>query len=506
MGNLAALPTDILTLIADLLPLHEIDGFASVCRSFHLAAQRHISRYKRLSAIYAQVANDDGHVGHHAEYLPDLVTKVVDEPGIGSCIRSLRIGIITPGGFVMTAGYPQIDQFRWELYRQAIRPFSLQNSKTREEMDWIWQFSDDSIVISLLFYLAPCLRDLEWQTYEFSQTLLMRFLSSKVEGRLAHGAQFLSHLTSVRLSPPHNNNFHPSIWTSHQSYKILTIAVVCIFLPLPSMKKVSCARVSAVNTYGEVKPKFPLPGSSTVRILKLDKSTIMVQRGEWLYRTIAAMKSLETFRFTPDESNYSYFAAVLNTLAVTQSQSLEKLEMWACGGYSQVLQEVDVREPKPVDILLVFSNLRYVDIDMDFLYDLHQASNDCSLPFAIRLPSGIEHLKLQLVHIGQLELGMQGFEDVIRQKPLTIPRLNTLHLECRWNAYDGSSYDDIWAISSLTRTLYDRCKADNVTLRVEADDGEIDFEDIYHLASEVEREDGTQTHGMDANTLRDGCS
>ncbi|MDI1487579.1 MAG: hypothetical protein OHK93_006849 [Ramalina farinacea] len=406
----------------------------------------------------------------------------------------------------MTAGYPQMDRFRWELYRCAIRPFHFEDSKTRNEMDWIWQFCDDSIVMALLFYLAPRLRDLEWQAHEFSQKLLMRFLSSKVEGRPGHSTHFLSRLTSVRLSPAHNDNYLLSRGDSRQPHKLLTIAVVCMFLPLPSMRKVSCARVSAIHMYGEGKPKFPLPGSSTVRELKLDESTIIVKKGDWLYKTIAAMKSLETLQFTPDESDYSDFAAVLTVLAETQSKSLKKLKLWVYTEYSGLSEDVDVSDTKPVNVLLGFANLRYLDIDIDFLSDLRQASKIDGQPLAMTLPSGIEHLKLRLLHIGQLDLGMQGLEDTIRQKPSTLLRLNTLHLECHWNACDGSAYDDMWAILSLIRTLYDRCKADNVTLLVTAADGEIDCEDLYHPNSEVESEDGTQDHGMEASTPQQGCS
>ena len=507
MENLAALPTDILTLIADQLPLHEIHSFASVCRRFHLAAQWNISKYKRLSAIYAKVANADGYVGHHAGYLPDLLTKVIDEPAIGSCIRSLCIETTLRGGHIMTAGYPQVDRFRWELYRHAIRPFSLQNSKTREEMDWIWQLSDDSIVVALLFYSSPQMRHLLWHVHGFSHGLLMRFLSSKIEGRLGPGAQFLSRLTSVRLFPAYTQAQNPPIEGARQPYNILTLAVVSMFLRLPSMRKVSCAHVSAIQKPGETEPNFSLPGESTVRELKLDACTIRVGKDDWLYKTIAAAKSLQTFRFTPEESNYIDFVDVLTALAGTQSESLENLKLWSYGRYlpSETMRNLPVGNVslggrEPVLDLLGFPNLRYIGTTLDFLRDLKKASTRDGQPLAVILPPGIERLKLRFVHLGELEQGIQGLEDVVRQKSTITPRLNILHLHCYWNACywkatDGLSYDDTRATLSLLNVLHDRCKEDDVTLKVVAADGEIDFEDLYYPTSEVLNEDGDQRHG-----------
>lgn len=515
MENLEALPTDILTLIADQLPLHEIHSFALVCRNFHVAAQWNISKYKRLSAIYSNVANGDGHVGYHTEYLPDLLTKVVDEPAIGSCIRSLCIETTFSGGFLMTAGYPQVDRFRRELYRLAIRPFSLQNSKTREEMDWIWQLCDDSIVVALLFYSYPQMRHLSWHVHGFSHGLLMRFLSSKIEGRLGPGAQFLSRLTSVRLFPAYRQAHNPPIEEARQPYNILTLAVVSMFLPLPSMRKVSCAHVSAIQMPGEKAPNFSLPGKSTIRELKLDECTIRVGKDDWLYKTIAAAKSLQTFRFTPEESNYIEFVDVLTALAGTQSGSLERIKLWSYGRYlpSETMsyspaENVSLGDREPALDLLGFPNLRYIDTTLDFLCDLKKASTRDSQPLAMILPPGIERLKLRFVHLGQLEQGIQGLEDVIRQKSTTIPRLNILHLHCYWKACywkatDGLSYDDTRATLSLLNVLHERCKEDNVTFKVVAADGEIDFEDLYYPTSEVLNEDGDQRHGQEASTVAD---
>ena len=518
MENLATLPTDIWTLIADQLPLHEIHSFASVCRRFHLAAQWNISKYKSLSAIYAKVANADGYAGHHAEYLPDLLTKVVDEPAIGSCIRSLCIETTLPGGLIMTAGYPQGDRFRWELYRHAIRPISLQDSKTRDEMDWIWQLSEDSIVVALLFYSAPRMSHLLWHVHGFSHNFLMRFLSSKSEGRLGPGAQFLSRLTSVRLFPAYRQAQNPPTEGARQPYNILTLATVSMFLPLPSMRKVSCAHVSAIQMSGETKPKFSLPGTSTVRELKFDGCTIGVEKDDWLYKTIAAAKSLKAFRFTPEESNGIEFVDVLTALARTQSGTLEKLKLWSYGRYLPLetmrhlpAGNVSLENREPVLDLLGFPNLKYIDTTLDFICDLKKASPGDGQPHATRLPPGIERLKLRLVHLGQLEQGIQGLQDIIRQRSTTFPRLNRLHLHCHWKACywqasDELSYDDTRATLSLLNVLHDRCKADNITFHVVAADGEIDFEDLNYPTSEVLNEDGDQRHGQEAFTLPDDQS
>lgn len=506
MENLAALPIDILTLIADQLPLHEIHSFASVCRQFHTAAQWNISIYKRLSAKFAKVANKDGHDGHHAEYLPDLLTKVVDEPAIGNCIRSLCIEATASPGVIMTARHPQVDRFRWELHQRAIRPFHLQDAKTRAEMDWIWLFCDDSIVIALLFYLAPQMRHLQWEVHQFSHRLLIKFLGSKIEHRLGPDADFLSRLTSVTLGSVPIDAHLPSRERATQPHDFLTLAVVCMFLPLPSIRDVSCTHVSRSHMHGEAKPRLPLPGTSTVGELKFDESAMDGEGRGWFYPTIAAIRSLETFWFTPHQSDYNEFSAVLTALAETQSGSLKNLKIWGHDQY-EVVNVMMLDGTELVDDLLLFSNLKYLDTDLDFLHHMTDQSDADGQPLAMVMPSGIEYLKLRLVHFSQLETDIKEFEEMIRGKSTNFPRLNTLHLYFYWDACDGSSYGDIWAISTLTRTLYHQCKANNVKLELVGAEFEIDsegFENLNHSNSEVQTDDRDRTQDMEAFSLGDG--